>query len=106
MQVVSIFIPGNVQPYERGKFVDPLEEELLRQGLGEVIEEGTHLATEGGRQVVRGCEIQVEVSDLNAAVGLMIRELTKAGAPPATELTAEKRGQRTRWRLGDFERAK
>ena len=84
---LTIHIPGNILPVDRGKrFADPLDAALRATDLGELRDEGTQMGIEGGRYVVVGCDIFLRVSDVGAALAVIRRVLVAAGAPAATTI--------------------
>lgn len=92
--VISIFIPGNIQPLERGeRFADPLQAALERENLGEVFEEGTHLETVEDRQVVKGCQLEIEVKNLRRGLAIIEQILREGKAPAGTKITVEGKGE-------------
>lgn len=90
---LTIEIPGNILPVDRGKrFADPLDAALRAADLGELRDEGTRMGIENGQYVVVGCDIVVRVSDVGAAIALVRRVLSEAGAPGET--TIREHGER------------
>ena len=84
---LTIHIPGNILPVDRGKqFADPLDAALGAASLGELRDEGTQMGIEDGRYVVVGCDINVSVSDVTAALDIIRRVLRDARAPEATTI--------------------
>ncbi len=78
---ISIFIPVSIQPFERGEFADPLDEALVEAGVGEIIEEGTKLSSNGGETTILGCELYLDVSDVQKALALIKRILNEHELP-------------------------
>ncbi len=66
----------------RSYFEDELEEELEAKGLGEVTGGGSWM--DGS-----GCDIQVSVSDAEAALRLIRDVLRRLGAPDSTRILGE-----------------
>jgi hypothetical protein len=92
--IISIFIPGNIQPLERGeRFADPLQAALERENLGEVFEEGTHLETVEDRQVVKGCQLEIEVKNLRKGLALIKQTLVEGNAPTEATITVAGKGE-------------
>jgi len=101
--IISIFIPGNIQPIERGeRFSDPLQAALERENLGEVFEEGTHLETVGDRQVVKGCQLEIEVKNLRKGLAIIEKILQEGNAPAETKITVEGKGEPQVFKLEDL----
>jgi hypothetical protein len=85
---LTITIPGDVSPVERGKrFADPLDHALRAERLGQLGDEGTQMGLVDGRSVVVAAEIEVTVTDLDRSLAVIRRVLRAAGAPPATTIT-------------------
>jgi hypothetical protein len=85
---LTIHIPGNILPVDRGKqFADPLDAALRAASLGELRDEGTQMGIEDGRYVVVGCDIIVSVSDVAAALDTIRRVLRDARAPETTTIS-------------------
>jgi hypothetical protein len=103
--IISIFIPGNIQPFERGqRFSDPLQEALKQKDLGEVVEEGTHLERLGERQVIKGGQIEIEVKSVRGSLPLIRRTLAQAGAPAETTITVAGKGGPQVFKLAELPR--
>ena len=101
--IISIFIPGNIQPFDRGeRFSDPLQAALERKSLGEVFEEGTHLETVGGHQVIKGCQIEIEIKNLRKSLPVISQILVEGGAPAETKITVEGKGEPQVFKLEDL----
>ena len=84
---LTIHIPGNILPVDRGKrFADPLDAALRAAQLGELRDEGTQMGIENGQYVVVGCDVVVRVTDAGRALEIIRRVLTEAGAPPETTI--------------------
>ena len=74
----------HIEPLDRGaRYEDPLDEALRDAGVGEVTGGGSQL---GELNEIEFADIEIEVSDLDAALPLIIRELEKAGAPTGSQL--------------------
>lgn len=85
---LTVTIPGNIQPVERGaRFADPLDRALRAAALGEIGDEGTQMGVVGGRLGVIAANIEVTVSDLDRGLTLIRQVLKAAGAPAATTIT-------------------
>jgi hypothetical protein len=83
-----IHLPGNLEPLERGeKFEDPLDAALKKAGkLGQCVGGGTAFVTEPKFRVT-GCDIEVEVRNLDKALPIIQRVLESGGAPVGTTVT-------------------
>lgn len=88
MHRLTVTLPGNVQPIERGpRFADPLNQALKAEGIGETGDEGTQLGIVDGRAVVVAADIEVTVSDLGRGLAMIRRVLRAADAPAGTTIT-------------------
>jgi hypothetical protein len=99
MKCISIFVPGNIQPYQRGVFIDPLDEILQKEDVGEVVEEGTRLAHINGQQVIEGCEIHLEVSNIKRALELISEVFGTHSLPSDTSISFTENGSERNLRL-------
>ena len=85
---LTIHIPGNVLPLDRGKrFSDPLDAALRGEKVGELGDEGAQMGIEDGRYIVVGCDIHLRVTDVALALAVIRRVLREAAAPPTTTIT-------------------
>jgi hypothetical protein len=74
----------HIEPIDRGeRYEDPLQAVLESRGIGNVSGGGSQLSELGGITYV---DIELELVDLDAAVGLVAEALEKAGAPEGSEL--------------------
>ena len=90
MHRLTVTLPGNVQPIERGaRFADPLNQALKAEGIGETGDEGTQLGIVDGRAVVVAADIEVTVSDLGRGLAMIRRVLRAADAPAGTTITEQ-----------------
>lgn len=99
---VYITLPGNIQPMERGsKFEDRIDPELARHGLGSVSGGGSFLSDPrpDGSRVVESCGIDVDVTDLPAALAVLRDVLPRLDAPAGSELHYTRDGVRLLDRL-------
>lgn len=88
MHRLTITIPGDVQPIERGaRFADPLNQALKAEGIGETSDEGTQMGIVDGQVVVVAADIEVNVSDLGRGLAVIRRVLRGADASPGTTIT-------------------
>lgn len=75
-------IPEDIQPLARAaKYEDPLQLELTRRSLGEITGGGSQLASGGG---IEYCGIDVEVTDRQRGLELIVETVRKLQAPPET----------------------
>ena len=93
---VYIKIPASIAPLERARrFEDPLDAALKRAGVGEVSGGGSQLSgadDEGKRQIVF-CGIDVDLTNADAGLALLHRELAHLQVPEGTVLEYERDGQ-------------
>lgn len=77
-----IKIPEDIQPLARAaKYEDPLQVELTRRSLGEITGGGSQLASGGG---IEYCGIDVEVTDRERGLELIVETMRRLQAPPET----------------------
>lgn len=77
-----IKIPEDIQPLARAsKYEDPLQAELTRRSLGEIAGGGSQLASGGG---IEYCGIDVEVTDRQRGLELIVETMRRLQAPPET----------------------
>ena len=81
MPSLVINLPGAIMPLERGEiFEDPLWDAFEAGGIEATITGGGHsLGEAGGRRVVTGCDITLEVADLAQALPVLRRVLIAQG---------------------------
>src|SRR5688500_16245593 len=86
MPNLLVHIPGAIEPIERGdRFEDPLARALKSQGkLGRCVGGGTAL---DASFEITGCDIDVEVKDLQRALPVIRETFLLAQAPPGTTVT-------------------
>jgi hypothetical protein len=85
---LTIHIPGNILPVDRGKqFADPLDSALRAANLGQLRDEGTQMGIESGQLIVVGCDLFVRVSDVAAALAVIRRVLRESAAPSTTTIS-------------------
>lgn len=93
---VSVHIPESLIPLERvARYEDPLEAELVKQGLGEITGGGTQLGPRkaDGKQDILGVDLDVDLTDASRGLPALRAALRKLNAPPGTELTYESGGK-------------
>lgn len=84
---LTITIPGNILPVERGqRFADPLDQALRGAQLGELGDEGTQMGLVDGKAVVAAAEVDVQVTDFDRGLALVRQLLRQAGAPAETTI--------------------
>ncbi len=77
-----IKIPEDIQPLARAaKYEDPLQVEMTRRSLGEITGGGSQLASGGG---IEYCGIDVEVTDRQRGLELIVETMRRLQAPPET----------------------
>jgi hypothetical protein len=82
---VTAQLNARLQPLDRGRFEDPLNEFLSASDLGEVTGGGTQLADEP--YGIEYCDVEIELTDLSpASIAGVIGELEKLGAPKGSKL--------------------
>lgn len=81
---VFVKIMDPVSPLERGtKYEDPLQASLQAAGVGEVTGGGTMMNAD---KTIAWVGIDVELSDLQRGIPLLIARLRELGAPPGSVL--------------------
>lgn len=81
----------HIEPIDRGeRYEDPLQAVLESRGIGNVSGGGSQLNEHGGITFV---DIELELADLDAALGIVADALEKAGAPEGSELVAADDGR-------------
>jgi hypothetical protein len=83
---IQIFIPGDIDPMERGeRFEIPIDRALRKAGrLGRSTGGETAMALSPGGLRVDGCSVFLDVKDVRRAVAPIRDALVAAGAPPGT----------------------
>jgi hypothetical protein len=82
-----IHLPASLEPLERGeKFEDPLDAALKKGRLGKCVGGETAFVTEPAFRIT-GCDIELEVRDLDKARAIIQRVLKAGGAPVGTTVT-------------------
>lgn len=77
----------HIEPMDRGtRYEDPLDEALRERGLGEVTGGGSQL-TESGE--IEFADIEIQVSDVDDALPVIVSSLEASGAPTAAELMGD-----------------
>jgi len=75
-------IPEEIMPIDRGrKYEDPIHELLTKNKIGEVTGGGSMLKEGGGIKFVG---VDVDTSDPEKAIPLLVSKLKEIGAPPGT----------------------
>lgn len=88
-QFMYVMIPDDIQPLARGeRFEDPLEAVLQAARLGSISGGGSQLDDPypDGRPRVAFCGIDIDVVDLDRALGAIRRKLGELDAPEGTEV--------------------
>jgi hypothetical protein len=103
MHDVSISIPGDIDPFERGdRFEEPIMDALADAEIEfEYRGGGSALGEVDGGMAVTGCDCFFGVADLKRGVEIIARVLKDAGAPPDTTIRID-HPQETIFRLGDL----
>jgi hypothetical protein len=74
----------HIEPIARGeRYEDPLQARLDRDSIGRITGGGSQLNESGG---IDYADIEIELSNLNAAVRTVVESLESAGAPRGSEL--------------------
>ena len=73
----------HIEPIDRGRYEDPLNDALESAGIGRVTGGGSQL-NEDGR--IEFADIEIELADLDAALQVAVRVLEQAGAPQGSEI--------------------
>ena len=108
---IYVRLPLAIGPLERGDiFEDPLDEVLHSAGIGAVTGGGTALSEAGpdGTRHIEYCGLDVDVSNLDAALAVLRAELPKLGAPDGTQIEYSRDGNQFKdvltggkWRQSD-----
>lgn len=107
---IYIKIPNSIGPLERSEqYEEPIEEKLQQAALGTVSGGGSQLGDKqpDGTHSIEFCGLDVDVTNLEAALKLLRTELLLLNAPNGTELQYTKNGVRLqdelyagKWTLG------
>ena len=82
--VVIARVYEHVEPIDRGdRYEDPLQAVLERANIGRVTGGGSQLNEVGG---IEYAEVEIELANLDGAVGVVVDALEKAGASQGSEL--------------------
>jgi len=73
----------HIEPIDRGRYEDPLNDALESAGIGRVTGGGSQL-NEDGR--IEFADIEIELANLDAALQVAVRVLEQAGAPQGSEI--------------------
>ena len=74
----------HIMPIDRGeRYEDPLDTILREKGLGQITGGGSQLNEQGG---VEFADIEIELANLDDAVGAVVEALEAAGAPQGSEI--------------------
>ena len=83
-----IYLPGAIEPVERGEqFADPIDAVLRNARVGVIIGEGTRVGERWGSKFIAGCDISVRVTDVPRTMGILATILTDRGAPAGTTIS-------------------
>lgn len=99
---VYVRLPGCIEPQERGeRFADPIDAALGAASLGVVSGGGSSLSDErpDGSRVVEWCGLDIDVTDLHAALAVLRATLLELDAPDLSELQYTDNGVRLRDQL-------
>ena len=82
--VVIARVYEHIEPIDRGdRYEDPLQAVLEPANIGRVTGGGSQLNEFGG---IEYAEVEIELANLDGAVGVVVDALEKAGAPQGSEL--------------------
>jgi hypothetical protein len=82
--VVTARFYEHIEPIDRGdRYEDPLQAVLEQKNAGQVTGGGSQLGEQGG---IEFADIEIELANLDAALGVVVEALEKAGAPQGSEL--------------------
>jgi hypothetical protein len=82
--VVLARLYEHIEPVDRGaRYEDPLDEVIAKAGIGRVTGGGSQLGTEGAIEHV---DSEMELANLDGALGVVAGALEAAGAPEGSEL--------------------
>jgi len=73
----------HIEPIDRGRYEDPLNEALESSGIGRVTGGGSQL-NEDGR--IEFADVEIELADLDDALQVAVGVLEQAGAPQGSEI--------------------
>ena len=80
----------HIEPIDRGRYEDPLQEALEKANAGQVTGGGSQLNELGG---IEYAEVEIELTNMDGAVSTVTQTLEKAGAPKGSELIAAEDGR-------------
>lgn len=80
----------HIEPIDRGRYEDPLQEALDKSNAGQVTGGGSQLNELGG---IDYAEVEIELANMDGAVSTVTETLEKAGAPKGSELIAAEDGR-------------
>ena len=80
----------HIEPIDRGRYEDPLQEALEKSNAGQVTGGGSQLNELGG---IDYAEVEIELANMDGAVSTVTETLEKAGAPKGSELIAAEDGR-------------
>jgi len=82
--VVLARVYEHIEPIDRGdRYEDPLDAVLAQSNIGHVTGGGSQLNELGG---IAYAEVEIELANLDEALGVVVHALEKAGAPQGSEL--------------------
>lgn len=82
--VVLARVYEHIEPIDRGdRYEDPLDAVLAQSNIGRVTGGGSQLNELGG---IAYAEVEIELANLDEALGVVVHALEKAGAPQGSEL--------------------
>ena len=82
--VITARFYEHIEPIDRGdRYEDPLQAVLEQKDAGQVTGGGSQLNEEGG---IEFADIEIELANLDAALGIVADALEQAGAPQGSEL--------------------
>jgi len=82
--VVLARLYEHIEPIDRGdRYEDPLDAVLAQSNIGRVTGGGSQLNELGG---ITYAEVEIELANLDEALGVVVDALEKAGAPQGSEL--------------------
>jgi hypothetical protein len=80
----------HIEPIDRGRYEDPLQAALESANAGEVTGGGSQLNELGG---IDYADVEIELANLDGALGIVTETLEKAGAPQGSEVIAAEDGR-------------
>ena len=82
--VITARFYEHIEPIDRGdRYEDPLQAALEQKNAGQVTGGGSQLNEQGG---IEFADIEIELANLDAALGIVADTLEQAGAPQGSEL--------------------